>query len=194
MKKNNKAKYLFLIVAVILVGSIFVYRGSEAADVKALSAIKREKPALAPFVDEITSLLKKKPSKNEQIKYYLTLGLAWKSLADRTGSRTHYNEALHAYEKGIQITARKNTIFLTNSGNMLIYLKDYKRAAKYYEEAIRLAPGDADPYIRLANLHRDYLKSPSATIIAIYDKGIKRLLNPAQLKQQKEDYLKNLQK
>lgn len=192
--KNNKVKYLFLIVAVIMAGSMLWYHESQAADVKALSALKREKPALAPFVDEITSLLKKKVGKNEQIRHYLTLGLAWKGLADRTNSRAYYQQALRVYEKGIAYTGRKNTVFLNNTGNMLIYLKDYKKAAKYYEESIRIAPGDAEAYVRLANLHRDYLKSPSAVIIAIYDKGIKRMVSPGVLVAEKANYLKGLEK
>lgn len=191
---NNKVKYLFIIIAVIMVGSMLWYRESQAADIKALSALKREKPALAPFVDEIAALLKKKAGKNELVRHYLTLGLAWKGLADRTRSRAHYQEALRVYEKGIKYTSRKNTVFLNNAGNMFIYLKDYRKAAKYYEESIRLAPGDGEAYVRLANLHRDYLKSPSALIIAIYDKGIKRMVAPGVLVAEKDNYLRSLEK
>lgn len=192
--KSKKSKYLLLAVAAMLVGSALWYRESQAADVKALSALKREKPALTPFVDEITMLLKKKVSKNEQTRHYLTLGLAWKGLADRTGSRAYYQEALRVYEKGIKYTGRKNTVLINNAGNMFIYLKDYRKAAKYYEESIRLAPGDGEAYVRLANLHRDYLKSPSAVIIAIYDKGIKRMVAPGVLVAEKAGYLRSLEK
>ena len=70
--RTSKSKYVFLIISIIIAGGILLYRESQAADIKALSALKREKPALAPFVDEITALLKKKVGKSEQVRHYLT--------------------------------------------------------------------------------------------------------------------------
>lgn len=191
--KSKKSKYLLLAVAVMLVGSALWYRESQAADLRALTALKKSRPETALYVDQISALLKKKPGKKELGNYYANLGLAWKSLADRTKNNAYYQEALIVYEKGIKASSRKNTQFLFNAGNMAIYLKDYQRAGKYYEEAMRAAPGDPEAYIRLANLHKDYLHSKPAVVIAIYDKGIKRMVAPAPLMQEKENYLKSLQ-
>lgn len=191
--KNNKAKYAVLIFAVILVGSALWYRDSQAADTKALSALKKIKPDLASDINYLIELKKRKVSAKDKPAHYLSLGLAWKGLADRLQSEAYYGQALAAYEKGVKITGRRNTVFLNNAGNMAIYLKDYQKARRYYEESIRVAPGDGEGYVRLANLHRDYLKSPRAVVVGIYDNGVKRLINPAPLKLEKEAYLKGLE-
>lgn len=190
--KSKKSKYLLLAVAAIVVGSALWYRESQAADLRALTALKKSRPEIALYIDQISALLKKKPGKKELGNYYANLGLAWKSLADRTKNNAYYREALAVYEKGIQASGRKNTLFLFNAGNMAIYLKDYQRARQYYEEAMRAAPGDPEAYIRLANLHKDYLRSSPTVIIAIYDKGIKRMVMAAPLMQEKENYIKSL--
>ena len=74
---------------------------------------------------------------------------------------------------------------------MAIYTGDYELARGFFEEAIRVAPGDAEAYIRLANLHKDYLRSAPETIIGIYDQGIARTPYAADLKAKKDEYVKN---
>ena len=188
MKISNR-RYLLIIAVIVLVGTVFWYRGSAAAGTAGLAALKKEKPALASYIDEIAKFIKKKANRREEPARLLSLGLAWKGLADRQTSSIYYREALRTYEQGIKATGRKNTVFLNNAGNMAIYLADYRKARKYYEEAIRVAPADPEGYVRLAGLHRDYLGSPPAAVIGIYDQGLGRIiLGAAVLKQAKEEY------
>ncbi|OGY90849.1 MAG: hypothetical protein A3H70_03920 [Candidatus Komeilibacteria bacterium RIFCSPLOWO2_02_FULL_48_11] len=193
MAKNILKKYwfIFLIIVLIIGAGIFIYSRQQNSASQSLDAFKKEQPALAEFTDDIVRLLKTKPAKGEETKHYLELGLAWKSLADRTSNKEHYRAALKVYQDGLTFTKRNNTLFLNNAGNMAIYTGDYELARGFFEEAIRVAPGDAEAYIRLANLHKDYLRSAPETIIGIYDQGIARTPYAADLKAKKDEYVKN---
>lgn len=193
MIKNIFKKYwlIFLVVIVLAGAGIFIYSQRQNSASQSLAALKKEQPALAEYTDDIVRLLRTKPAKGEETKYYLELGLAWKSLADRTNNKEHYRAALKVYQDGLTFTKRSNTLFLNNAGSMAIYIGDYELARGFYEEAIRVAPGDPDAYLRLANLHKDYLRSAPETIIGIYDQGIASTPYAADLKAKKDEYVKN---
>jgi len=186
---NKKILILVLAAAILVIAVFALPGGSPSVNLDDLAA---KNPNLVEFVDRVKEVENREPEKDKEIEYYLELGLAWKSLADRTRDKDHYQKALEAYEKGIKASGRKNTVLLNNAGNMAVYLEDYKKAAEYYEESISISPGDAESYIRLANLHQEYLKSSPEAIIGIYDRGIARMLNPDILEQRKRMYLESI--
>lgn len=195
MIKNIFKKYWFILIIIIVIfiaTGVFIYnKPPQNLIIKSLDNLKKEQPALTEFTDNISRLLQTKPVAGEEIKYYLNLGLAWKSLADRTNDKDHYQAALKVYQEGITLTKHSNTIFLNNAGNMAIYLGDYQLARSFYEEAIRVAPGDTEAYGRLADLHNNYLHSSSETIIGIYDQGIAATPYNADLKAKKKAYVES---
>lgn len=193
MIKSILKKYwpIFLVVVVLAAAGIFIYTQRQNSNIQSLQALKKEQPALAEFTDDIIRLLRTKPAKGGETKHYLELGLAWKSLADRTNNKEHYRAALKVYQDGLTFSKRNNTLFLNNAGSMAIYTGDYELARGFFEEAIRVAPGDAEAYLRLANLHKDYLRSTPETIIGIYDQGIASTPYAADLKAKKDEYVKN---
>ncbi len=191
---NKKTLISLILVIILIIFGIYYYNNSSPEDNKALSNLDKlsiENPKLSSYVDEVNKSLGN--LKKEDVKTYMTLGLAWKSLADQTRDKEYYAKAYKVYEEGVNLTQRKNTVFILNAGNMAVYLGDYGLAKQYYEEAISVAPGDLDGYLKLIDLHKYKLKSGKDEIVAIFDKGIKRMLNPAYLKQLKESYLKSLE-
>ncbi len=194
MLLNKKTLLSLFLVAVLVLLALFLYfsRNNENSmnNFSALESLRAQSPELASYINDIEKFSKK--LNDQEIATYADLGLAFKSLADQTQDTKYYQAALETYEKAIDLTQRKNTIFILNAGNMAVYTGDYQTAKSYYEEAISVAPGDISGYQKLIELHMYQLKSPKEDIIAVFDKGIKRMFNPAALKKWKESYLKSL--
>ncbi len=190
----NKKISIILILVIVLVAVIsslyFLNEGSKKDDFSDLEALRIEKPNLTPYINEVEKY--SKLLNDEDVATYADLGLAFKSLADQTKDKKYYQNALDIYAKAVDLTKRKNTVFILNAGNMAVYTGDYQLAKNYYEEAVAVAPGDIDTYQKLIELHMYQLKSPKEEIIAIFDKGINRMFNPASLKKWKEFYLESL--
>lgn len=191
-KKTITFIILILIILAILAGWYFY---SKENTISQLEKIKIDNPDLTIMVDDIISWENKLKEDESRVESYATLGLAWKSLADRAKDlkianyKNYYKKALEVYEQGILVTIRKNTLFLVNAGNMAKYLEDYEQAEDYYKEAISVAPGDDALYILLAELYEYRLNKSQDEITAVYDEGMKRVLSPEFLKQRKEAYL-----
>jgi len=123
---------------------------------------------------------------------------AWKSLADKAydlkldNYKDYYRKALEVYERGIEITNRRNTLFMINAANMAKYLEDYELAEDYYKEAITVAPGDVRYYVLLAELYEYKMHKSKDEIIAVYDQGMEKVINPQVLQKYKDNYLKRV--
>ena len=194
---SNK-KTLFIILTAII---LFVIAGmgrhfyKPRATSGQLEKLKSDYPALASYVDDVVKWENKLKESETRVESYATLGLVWKWLADQAcnlkapNCEKYYGDALKIYEKAIEVTERHNTLFLTNAGNMARYLKDYVKAEDYYKEAISVAPGDASLYVTLAEIYEYDLKKTKEEIVALYDEGIKRMLDPRILEKSKEEYL-----
>lgn len=185
-----------LIAAVIAtVAGLLYFRQNKQAD---LEKLKQDYPALISFVDDVEKWRGKTEEDEKNVENYTNLGLMWKWLADKAceikapNCTDYYQEALEVYEKAIVLSERKNTLFMANAGNMARYLKDYARAENYYKEAISVAPGDYPLYFTLAELYEYDMKKGKNEIVALYDAGIKRVLNPAVLEKSKLEYLERL--
>jgi len=192
MTSTNKL-IIGAVSVLVVAGAIFFTVSNQNANVAGydFSAILQDRPELKEFTDKIQKLLDAGAPDDELVSYYLQLGLAWKSLADRTLDETHYQKALQVYEKGIELSNGENTVFLNNAGNMSMEIKDYEKAKGFYEKAIKAAPGDNEAYVRLAELYRDYLGNDSETVIGIYNQGIDRSINTLPLIQRRDEYIES---
>lgn len=193
----TKRKIIILLsVAVIIIAAIaglFYFRRSD--QVNSLEKTKQDYPALASYIDDVIKWEDKLKENETRVESYATLGLIWKGLADQAcnlkapNCEKYYGDALKVYEKAVEITKRRNTLFLINAGNMARYLKDYAKTEDYYREAISVAPGDASLYLTLGELYEYDLKKTKEEIVALYEEGIKRMLDPRILEKAKEEYL-----
>ena len=196
MLLNKKTLLSLFLIAALLVLALFLYFSKNNDSflnnflTSEIDGLRDQNPELALYIDDIEKFSKK--LNDQEIATYADLGLAFKSLADQTGDKKHYQKALDVYEKAIELTKRKNIVFILNAGNMAVYTGDYQTAKSYYEEAISVAPGDIAGYQKLIELHMYQLKSPKEDIIAVFDKGIKRMFDPDALKKWKASYLKSL--
>lgn len=184
--------FVFFLIILVAAAGLLYFRGNKQAD---LEKLKQDYPALISFVDDVEKWRGKMEEDEKNIENYTNLGLMWKWLADKAceikapNCADYYQEALEVYEKAIVLSERKNTLFMANAGNMARYLKDYARAEDYYKEAISVAPGDYPLYFTLAELYEYDMKKGKNEIVALYDAGIKRVLNPAVLESYKQEYL-----
>jgi len=167
-------------------------RGEHYKVMQELEKIKQGQPELAEYAGNVINELNEFEEGSENFEQYLALGLAWKGLADRTRDNNHYQQALNVYESAIDSSERKNTIALMNGGNMSIYLGDYQKAEKYYNEAVNLTPGDAVPYLKLMELYRYKMRKSADEIIQMLDRGIKKMFYPLILILRKASYLKEI--
>jgi len=191
-KKNKIIIFGAILILAILAGFIFFFitRNKNSSDnSQELNLLREKYPNFVSFVDEIEKENVNMKSDPELIKNYLALGMAWKSLADRTLAAEHYKKALEIYQQGIEKTGGKNTLFLMNAGHMAEYLKDYNSAESYYKKAIEVSPGESEYYITLAELYEYKMKKSKDEIIALYDAGLKRVLDRKTLENSKKYFL-----
>lgn len=191
-------KTFFLILAILIIaagGWYFYTRNNEQSN---LEKLKQQYPELVVYVDEVTKAQESLNQNKEEIENYTTLGLDWKTLADwsmKAGAenyKDYYREALKTYQAGIEKSLRRNTLLMANAASMAKYLEDYKLAEDYYKEAISVSPGDESYYIYLAELYEYQMAKPKEEILAIYDEGLKRVLNTGWLTKRKEAYLQRV--
>lgn len=123
---------------------------------------------------------------------YLAEGAAWKMIGDATKEPIWYKLALKAYEDGIDVTDEKNSLFLTNAGQIAQELGDYDKARDYFEMAIDLSPGDVSYYLIQINLLRYKLKAKPEEILAVYANAAERVIGGADLIASRSQYFKAL--
>jgi tetratricopeptide (TPR) repeat protein len=133
------------------------------------------------------SLISEKPA---ELQNYLALGGAWKLIGDNTKDRRWHKLSLNAYERGIEITNRRNSVLLTNAGHIEEQLGNYAEAKKYYSEAIDLSPGDVNYYLMYINLLRYKTKASTDEILSVYERGMERVLGGADLISNRSQYFK----
>jgi len=201
MKKKIIITISIVLALAILAGGAYYYRAKKTStnptvnSDSALTALAEKYPTLVESVKQVESEQAKMASDPTNIQYHFGLGMAWKGLADRVHDlklpeyKDYYQKALDVYVDGINLTQRKNTILLINAGNMQKYMDNYETAEEYYKEAIAVSPGDASNYIVLTDLYENYLKKSEAEIIAVFEEGEKRVLNPTFLETYKKQYL-----
>jgi tetratricopeptide (TPR) repeat protein len=188
----KKIFFSILAILIILGGWYFFSGKNKNID---LEKIKFAYPNLAVYVDGVMKAQDSLNQNKDEIDNYTALGLAWKSLADWSQKegvenyKDYYREALKVYQTGIERTQRKNTLLMTNAANMERYLGEYKLAEEYYKEAISVSQGDESYYVYLAELYEYQMGKSKEEILAVYDEGLKWVINKNWLESEKESYL-----
>jgi len=191
----SKKIIILIILTLLIIISLGWHFYAKQNIVSDLEKVKQEHPELAGYVDDVIKYENKLKEDETIIETYTSLGLAWKSLADwakNSGTedyKDYYRKALEVYEKGIEITNRRNTLLMTNAGNMAKYLKNYELAENYYKEAISVSPGDVTYYVLLAELYEYQMNKAKEEVVAVYDEGMKVVIDPSFLQKRKEVYL-----
>jgi tetratricopeptide (TPR) repeat protein len=166
-------------------------QGNQSGKVN-LDEVRSEFPELSPYIDDIIKCDNILKEEKDKLENYAALGLAWKSLADRTKNPEHYQRALGVYEEAIEKTGGQNGLYWLNAGNMENRLKNYQKAEEYYLKAIGVAPAETTYYFALADLYEYQLNKSKEAIVAVYDQGISQSLFPEALEKRKEQYLKRV--
>ena len=174
---NKKKIYLSLFVIGVLSLSVFYFFFHFNTD----QSINYEKlrESYPDFVDFVDDIEKKEAAFSEYATpggAYLSVGMAWKSLADRTNDIEHYKKAMEYFDVGFFESGETKAVFLINSGNMAVHMKDYALAETYYLKALEVSPTTESVYLRLADLYYYHLKKSPEDIIAILDKAIDRIV------------------
>ncbi|HAT03340.1 MAG TPA: hypothetical protein DCS29_00995 [Candidatus Magasanikbacteria bacterium] len=190
-----------VVMCVALLVYVFFYRDGRKVDttvkpgtlISEFDNLSQQNPDLQEFINDIETWENKYTEDPTRIETLSTLGIAWKSLADRTKDDRHYERALEVYKEGIEKTEHKNTLFMRNAAIMCVYLKRYDAAADFYLEAIEVTPGDQELYVGLAELYEYHLGKSSDEITSLLDKGIERSPFSSQIQSHKERYLNRLQ-
>ncbi|MFA6393451.1 MAG: hypothetical protein WCW25_01055 [Patescibacteria group bacterium] len=192
--KKNLIFFSIVIVLTVSVGAILYFYKGGGSDT-GLNQLKNNYPGLSASVDEIIKEQKNLKADKNNIKAYISLGMAWKTLAEDVQAqkigdgKEYYREALKIYQEGIEAGQRKNTVLMVNAGSMAKYLGDYRLSEEYFKEAIAISPGETAYYLMLAELYEYSMKRSKEDIIAVYEQGIKRVLDPRILRGRIDDYL-----
>lgn len=133
------------------------------------------------------ALVTEKPTETQN---YLAAASAWKLIGDATHDDVWYELSLHAYERGITFTKRKNSLFLSNAGQIEEQMGNYAKAKSYYLESIDLSPGDTSYHLMHINLLRYKYKAAPSEILAAYELGMSRVLGGADLVSSRSQYFK----
>ncbi len=124
--------------------------------------------------------------------HYAAAGMAWKGIGDATNDPQWYRESLHIYETGIEQTYHKNSLLIANAAVISISLGDYVKAADYYNIAIDLSPGDTSYYNALITLERTKMHAPPEAVLAIFDRGLSRVVSTGDLYVSRGEYFKSI--
>lgn len=189
-QKQSRALILAVLFVAILLGGGLYYMVNrvEIPDRTRLSG----KPELEASYDKALKHKAIIEAGTDENGNYLAEGAAWKMIGDATKDVIWHKLALKAYEDGIAVTDEKNTLFLTNAGQIAETIGDYDKAKDYYEMAIDLSPGDVSYYLMYIHLMRYKLEAKPDEILAAYANAVERVLGGADLISSRSQYFKAL--
>lgn len=182
-------------ILIILVGglsySVVNDYMSNSYSVSSLNSLYPESKTMIDKIETWQNKVKEEPGNTGA---YATLGLAWKSLADKVAKDPGlYGEARKVYETAMQIVGPNNSLFILNAGDMAMFEKKYDIAEQYYKTAILNTPGEDQSYLALGRLLKLMGKSTDE-ILDVYKKGIETIVPPTQIILEKADYLAGIGK
>lgn len=189
--KGIQKQAIFIIIGVLicaaaLIGGYTFFTGRVTVPAREVLV---GKPELQTFYDKALQFEAQIAENPAELTNYLTVGGSWKLIADSTHDSQWYKLALKAYERGISVTQEKNSLFLTNAGQIEEELGNYKKAKSYYLAAIDLSPGDAGYHLLYIKLLRYKLGATSEEILGAYDIGMSRVISGADLVSSRAQYL-----
>lgn len=179
---------VIICVGVLIFGAIVIFNKSTLPSADSIA----NKPELLVNYQKAKEAYDQEKKEPENPQWYVNGGLELKTIADATGDAKWYRAALAVYERGVDKTDGNNTLLITNAAVICEKLGDYKKAKKYYEQAIEVSPGEATYYVSLVRIMRTYFNSSINDILAVYDKGTERVVGGAQLYIDRAEYLKTV--
>ena len=200
MKKKNLI-IISIIIIILVFGGLWYFFGLENNDnnpADNLNQLAVDYPGLSAEIADVEKWQEELKNDPERVETYTTLGIVLKTLADKAcdlevpDCKDFYQAALDNYEDAIALTNRSNTLFMVNAASMAKYLGRYEVAEEYYKEAISVSPGDYSYYVSLAELYEYRMNKSQEDILAVYDEGITRVINPDILEDYKNDYLERV--
>jgi len=118
--------------------------------------------------------IKKDPTR---IETYITAMNRYKGLGDVTKDVRFYERALAISDKTIDKFGTQSYLSYINASTIYMAIGDYTKAEEMIKKSIEMSPGDAQLYLRLIELYRDFMKKSESEIIAVYENAIQRLVN-----------------
>jgi len=188
-----KQKYIFVIIVVLIVlsvpGIIFGYPHLKTY------LEDREFLANPAIYDQFIAARDKEreiKTNPDRLETYITAMMRYKSIADVTKDKRLYERALKIADLATARFGTKSYLHALNASTIYMSLGDYEHAEKNIKQAIEMAPGDAQLYLRLIELYKDFMKKDETTIIATYETGIQRLVNVLPLYNSYAAYLREI--
>lgn len=145
-----------------------------------------------PFFNDLLKAEKFLLEHPESVEGYLASGQAWKTFGEATGDRRYFERSRNVYARGVRAFGEQNTVILLNAGNMEEYLENFLRAEELFKQAVRINPGQTEPYLELVDLYRYHMpERGDAAIRAAYRQALDSVLTNASIVHSLAFYLKD---
>ncbi|MEK7211719.1 MAG: hypothetical protein AAB731_03735 [Patescibacteria group bacterium] len=128
----------------------------------------------------------------ERLETYVSAMMRYKGLGDVTKDKRFYYRALDIEARATKKFGVKSYLPALNASTIYMSLGEYEKAETNIKKAIEMAPGDAQLYLRLIELYKDFMKKDEASVIAVYETGIQRLVNVLPLYNSYAAYLREI--
>lgn len=126
----------------------------------------------------------------DNLNAYIRAGFSWKVLGEATKQDIFFERSLDAYLRATKQFGMQYYMPYMNAGNIYRIRNDFEKTEEMYKKALEITPGEADLYVRLAELYRFDLKKSPEEILAVYDNGVNRVLNTMPIAISKAAYLR----
>lgn len=113
----------------------------------------------------------------DRIETYITAMNRYKGLGDVTKDGRLYARALAIGDLAAEKFGTKSYVPYLNKSTIYTILGEYDQAEAMIKKSIEMSPGDAQLYLRLVELYKDFMKKDEAAVIAVYENAIQRLVN-----------------
>lgn len=163
----------------------------------ALFSRVKDQPEMAALYDKAQKGEEALAKDPEAAAKYFDVGLSWKSIAeqmqgDEDDRLPFFKRSLSVYERGIARFGQKNILFYLNAGNLAERIGDFQKAERYFRKAIEISPADESGYIELAELFSYKLNKGKEEILAIFNAGLKVMVDQTPLTQARAAYLRRI--
>lgn len=188
-------KKIFIFLTILLLvtsGALLWYQGIIGNGDRHLLRSIKDKPELVALYNKAKAKEKDIAKNPDEASLYFDLGLEWKSIAELTASnqKEFFTKSLGVYENGIERFGQKNILFYLNAGKLAERIGAFEKAEGYYKKAIEISPADESGYLYLVDLYYYSMHKSEASILAVFDAGLKIMVSPIALTSGRATYLR----
>lgn len=135
-----------------------------------------------PFLGDLAKSEKQLAEHPDSVEGYLAVGQVWKTFGEATQERRYFERSREVYARGARAFGEQNTVILLNAGNMEEQLGNFARAEELFKQAVRINPGQTEPYLELVDLYRYHMPERGDTAIrAVYRQAMDSVLTNASI-------------